>query len=290
MPEKSWDEAGGLFDKLGSDIGSLYDDFATPVMATSYENDLRRAMPGVDLSFLETGFGGSQDPASTLTEDVRLPLFSGENHDKDPNYCSCLDHQTRLLCELKNTECKRSETAVPLLLQATQDSQALWERLSNRFTCRRDQDSVSVLILAMGLRSILQGLQSLLSRQRSSSVRSSAWSGSSSGGSSQSLPFDQAGIESFNRRLHGPTPNTIRVGGFQIPHDEQAFLTDVLIARTFSKIKRIYDSMVNDVNRVHESPFVAISTSDKRPVHFVLEDLQTLVMATEDSLRAIIHR
>jgi hypothetical protein len=34
MPEKSWDEAGGLFDKLGSDIGSLYDDFATPVMAT----------------------------------------------------------------------------------------------------------------------------------------------------------------------------------------------------------------------------------------------------------------
>ncbi|KAJ5412814.1 hypothetical protein N7465_005119 [Penicillium sp. CMV-2018d] len=287
MPEKSWDEAGLLFDKLGSDIGFRYDDFTTPVMPTSYENDLCRTMPGVDLSFLETGSGGSQDPASTLTEDVRLPLFSGENHDKDPNYCSCLDHQTKFLCELKKTECKRSETAVPLLLQATQDSQALWERLSNCFPCQRDQDSVAVLILAMGLRSILQGLQSLLSRQRSSPGSSSAWSGSSSGGS---LLFDQAGVESINRRLHHPAANTIRVGSFQIPHDEQAFLTHVLIARTFSKLKRIYDYMVDYVKRVHESHFVAIGTSDKRPVHFVLEDLQRLVMATEDSLRTIIRR
>lgn len=247
-------------------------------------------MPGVDLSFLETGSGGSQDSASTLTEDVRFPLFSGENHDKDPNYCSCLDHQTKFLCELKKTECKRSETAVPLLLQATQDSQALWERLSNCFTCRRDQDSVAVLILAMGLRSILQGLQSLLSRQQSSPGSSSTWSGSSSGGSSRSLLFDQAGVESINRRLQHSATNTIRVGSFQIPHDEQAFLTDVLIARTFNKLKRIYDYMVDYVKRVHQSPFVAIGTSDKRPVHFVLEDLQRLVMATEDSLRTIIRR
>ncbi|KAJ5529217.1 hypothetical protein N7527_002610 [Penicillium freii] len=270
MPEKSWDEAGLLSDKLGSDIGFRYDDFTTPVMPTSYENDLCRTMPGVDLSFLETGSGGSQDPASTL-----LRIFGFH-------------------CSLEKITTMTQIIALALIIRqnfyATQDSQALWERLSNCFPCRRDQDSVAVLILAMGLRSILQGLQSLLSRQRSSAGSSSAWSGSSSGGSSRSLLFDQAGIECINRRLQPPAANTIRVGSFQIPHDEQAFLTHVLIARTFSKLKRIYDYMVDYVKSVHESPLVAIGTSDKRPVHFVLEDLQRLVMATEDSLRTILRR
>jgi hypothetical protein len=248
-------------------------------------------MPGVNLAFLETASGRSQDPALKLTENTGwLPHFSQEIHDKDPNHCSCLNDQTQFLCDLKKTECKRSETTVPVLLQATQDSQALWERLSNCFNCRRDHDSVAVLILAMGLRSILQGLRSLLSRQRSSPARSSPWNGSSSGDGSRSLLFDQAGIESINQRLHVPTHNTIRVGSFQIPHDEQAFLTDVLVARTFSKIKRIYDSMVEYVKQVNESPFLAIGASDRRPVQFVLEDLQRLVMATEDSLRTIIYR
>jgi hypothetical protein len=246
-------------------------------------------MQGVDLSFLETGHCVSQEPISALPESSRLSKPVGQRREALWDSCSCLDHQTRFLSDLKKIEGKYPLTPVPIILQATQDSKALWERLSHCGACRRDQDSVAVLILAMGLRNILQGLQCLISKQQPSQMGTSAWTGGSSTASSSSSSLFDKSVEGTNRRSHDLTTNTIRVGSFEIPQDEQAFLTDVLIARALSKIKWTHDSMVDYIRRVHESPFASLRPGEKRPIHFILEDLQNLVEATEASVRSIIH-
>jgi hypothetical protein len=107
--------------------------------------------------------------------------------------------------------------------------------------------------------------------------------------SSQSWFYDQVGVEGINRESHHLITNTIRVGSFEIPQDEQAFLTDVLIARALSKIRWTHESMMDYIKRVHETPFATIGPVEKRPIHFVLEDLHKLVLATEVAIRTIIH-
>ncbi|KAJ5990466.1 hypothetical protein N7499_010979 [Penicillium canescens] len=140
----------------------------------------------------------------------------------------------------------------------------------------------------MSLRHILRQLQSFISKQQSSNAGHLPSSGSSNATSNRCSIYDQVGVEGLHRESYGLTSNTIRVGSFEIPQDEQAFLTDVLIARTLSKIKWTHESIMNYIKRVHESPFATLAP-EKRPIHFVLEDLEKLVVDTEVSIRNIIH-
>jgi hypothetical protein len=105
-------------------------------------------------------------------------------------------------------------TPVPIILQATQDSKALWESLSHCSNCRCDRDSVAVLILAMSLRHVLRQLQSNVSKQQSSSAEHLPWIASSIVASNRRSIYDQVGVEGLNRESHGLTTNTIRVGSF----------------------------------------------------------------------------
>jgi hypothetical protein len=140
----------------------------------------------------------------------------------------------------------------------------------------------------MSLRHVLRQLQPFISKEQSSSAEYLPWIASSSVASNRRSIYDQVGVEGLNLESHGLTTNTIRVGSFEIPQDEQAFLTDVLIARTLGKIKWTHESMIDYMKRVHESPFATFAP-EKRPIHFVLEDLQKLVVATEVSIRNINH-
>ncbi|KAJ5124899.1 uncharacterized protein N7515_008724 [Penicillium bovifimosum] len=295
MSDKSWEEPSDLFEGLDMEGGFRHDGSVFSVMPLGYEDEFRRAMQGVDLSFLETGHCVPQEPISAPPESARASKPVGQRRETTWDGCSCLDRQTRFLSDLKKIVGKYPLTPVPIILQATQDSKALWERLAHCGACRRDQDSVAVLILAMGLRNILQGLQCLILKQQpSSQMSSSAWTGgsstaSNSRSSSRSSLFDTMSVEGTDRRSHELTTNTIRVGSFEIPQDEQAFLTDVLIARALSKIKWTHDSMVDYIRRVHGSPFANLRPGEKRPIHFILEDLQNLIEATEASVRSIIH-
>ncbi|KAJ5555716.1 hypothetical protein N7461_004186 [Penicillium sp. DV-2018c] len=291
MSDESWEEPSNLFEGLDMEGGLRQDETSFSVMSLGYEEEFRRAMQGVDLSFLGMGPCISQEPDLALPESARASKPVEQRRERPWDSCSCLDRQTRFLSDLKKIVGKYPLTPVPIILQATHDSKTLWEQIAHCGACRHDQDSVAVLILAMGLRNILQGLQCLILKQQSSfQLGSSDWIGSSSTASSSTTSlFDKMSVEGADRRSHEMTTNTIRVGSFEIPKDEQAFLTDVLIARTLSKIKGTHGSMVDYIRRVHGSPFVNLRPGEKRPIHVILEDLQNLIEATEASVRSIIH-
>ena len=82
--------------------------------------------------------------------------------------------------------------------------------------------------------------------------------------SSQSCFYNQVGVEGLNRESHDLITNTIRAGSFEISQDEQAFLTDVLIARALSKIKWTHEPMMDYIKRVHETPFATLGPVEKR--------------------------
>ena len=222
------------------------------------------AVQGVDLSFLEMGHDVSQQPVAAVSGDFRPRNPIGDGREILFDSCSCLHHQTRFLSEMKKIEGRYSLTPVPIILQATQDSKALWESLSHCSSCRCDRDSVAVLILAMSLRHILRQFQSFISKEQSSSAGHLSWIGTSSAASNRRSIYDQAGVEGLNRESHGLTTNTIRMGRFEIPHDEQAFLTDVLISRILSKIKWTHESMMDYIKRVHENPFATLAPREGR--------------------------
>lgn len=205
-------------------------------------------MQGVDLSFLEMEHGVSQQPVAAASGDFRPRNPIGDRSEILFDSCSCLDHQPRFLSEMKKIEGRYPLTPVPIILQATQDSKALWESLSHCSNCRCDRDSVAVLILAMSLRHVLRQLQSNVSKQQSSSAEYLPWIASSIVASNRRSIYDQVSVEGLNRESHGLTTNTIRVGSFEIPQDEQAFLTDVLIARILGKIKWTHESMMDQAS------------------------------------------
>ena len=272
-----------------------------------YEDDFRSAMQTVNMSFLGPRSRTSPDPLLAPSDPIPQPSWSTYNLDAMES-CTCVDQQVKFLSKLRKFEGKYPLSLVPVILQATQESRTLWERLTHCHLCRRDQDSVAVLIFAMGLRNILRALQCLIKSQQSASQRfthSNQWGqhssesiSSSLGGisthsggiSSRGSSFDSLGAGGINQGLASLTTNTIRVGSFEIPHDEQAFLTDVLIARTLSKIKMTYESMVEYIERMQATLFSTLVPGEKRPVHMVLEDLQRLLLVTEGLVREIIHR
>lgn len=244
------------------------------------------------------------------------PIFSALPRSKSlsddmslTDHCACIGNQAKFLSTLKKMEGKYSPAPVPIILQATQDSRILWERLMHCSSCRRDRDSVAVLMFAMGLRNIIRCLQCLMlnhqSSQHSITHPNSGQHGVSGHGpgafsngtatqingiSNRDMIFDNINSGTINHRSSNFMKDTIRVGSFEVPHEEQAFLTDVLIARALSKIKSILDSMMSYLERVSDASFQSVEHGEKWPVHFVLEDLQRSVLVTEGSVREIIQR
>lgn len=230
--------------------------------------------------------------------------------------CACVDQHARFLSHLRKIEGNHYAASVPTILQATQDSRALWQRLVNCAACRHDRECVAVLMFAMGLRTIVRCLQALVSGQQSvlhvqRPLYRSRWgphapsvlgggpssgtphSGSTGTGSGRSVDFEAAtstaGINR-GRRSSSFSTNTIRVGNFEVPEDEQAFLVTVLITRTLGKIQIAYDAMVDYIGRVHGSSPLNIGTGDKRPIHYVLDDLRRLVATTEGFVRGLVDK
>ncbi|KAJ5714627.1 uncharacterized protein N7483_011808 [Penicillium malachiteum] len=223
--------------------------------------------------------------------------------------CACISNQAIFLSSLKKMEGKYSPAPVPVILQATQDSRVLWERLMYCSACRRDRDSVAVLMFAMGLRKILRGLQCLILNQQSSqhSIHSSNinqhtshgsttsgfrdhTAGQINGGGHRHSSFEGINLGPIRPPSSSSFADKIRVGSFEIPQEEQAFLTDVLIARALTKMKSFLESMAGYVERVSDMSLHSIEHSEKWPVHFVLEDLQRSIFDTEKSVREIIRR
>jgi hypothetical protein len=217
------------------------------------------------------------------------------------DHCACIGNQARFISSLKKMEGKYSPAPVPVILQATQDSRILWERLMHCSACRRDRDSVAVLMFGMGLRYILRGLQCLILNQQASqhSMHSAGYGpGAFSNGTAplmngahhRDFTFENINLGSIKPRSGSFVADRIRVGSFEVPQEEQAFLTDVLIARALSKLKSILESVAGYLERVSDVSLQSIEHSEKWPVHFVLEDLQRSVLKTEGSMREIIQR
>lgn len=221
-------------------------------------------------------------------------------------HCACIGNQARFLSTLKKMEGKYSPAPVPILLQATQDSRILWERLMYCSSCRRDRDSVAVLMFAMGLRNIIRCLQCLTSNHQTThhsiphlnsgqhaisghgpAAFSNITTTQINGASNRDMNFDNINSGTIHHRSSSLIKDTIRFGSFEVPQEEQAFLTDILIARALSKIKSILESMMGYLERVSDA---SVEHGEKWPVHFVLEDLQRSVLVTEGSVREIIQR
>lgn len=262
-------------------------------------------MQAGNLPFSNERFLLSQD--STFSALPRSKSVSDDFNVTD--HCACISNQARFLSTLKKMEGKYFPTPVPVILQATQDSRILWERLMHCSSCRRDRDSVAVLMFAMGLRNIIRGLQCLMLSHQSSqhsiprpsssqhaisghdpAAFSNATAAQINGVSNREMLFDNINSAIINHRSSTLVEDTIRVGSFEVPQEEQAFLTDVLIARALSKIKSILESMMGYLERVSDISFRSVEQGEKWPVHFVLEDLQRSVLVTEGSVRELIQR
>jgi hypothetical protein len=262
-------------------------------------------MQAVDLPFFNDRPLMPQDPILSA-----LPRSKSVSEDMSmADHCACISNQARFLSSLKKMEGKYYPAPVPVILQATQDSRILWERLMHCSSCRRDRDSVAILMFAMGLRNIIRGLQCLVSSQQSSqhsfpppnsgqhassghglAAFSNGTTPQMNGVGNRDMRFDNINLGPINHRSSSLIKDTIRVGSFEVPQEEQAFLTDVLIARALSKIKSILESMTVYLERVSDASFQHLEHGEKWPVHCVLEDLQRLVLVTEGSVREIIQR
>ncbi|KAJ5881114.1 uncharacterized protein N7473_012167 [Penicillium subrubescens] len=272
---------------------------STSMFSLGEGDDFRRAMQAADLPFFNERPLMPQDPifsafprSKSVSDDMGLT-----------DHCACIGNQAKFLSTLKKMEGKYSPAPVPVILQATQDSRVLWERLMHCSCCRRDRDSVAVLMFAMGLRNIIRGLQCLMLNHQSSqhsiphpNSGQHAISGHGPAAFSNGSTTHINGVnnrdmifDNINHRSSTLMKDTIRVGSFEVPQEEQAFLTDVLIARALSKIKSILESMMGYLERVSDSSFQS-QHGEKWPVHFVLEDLQRSVLVTEGSVREIIQR
>jgi hypothetical protein len=255
-------------------------------------------MQAVDLPFLNERPLMPQDPIFSALP--RSKSVSDEMNMTD--HCACISNQAKFLSTLKKMEGKYSPAPVPVILQATQDSRILWERLMHCSSCRRDRDSVAVLMFAMGLRNIIRGLQcQMLSHQSSQhsiphpnsghhAISGHGTTTQMNGVSNRDTPFGNINSGPINHRSGTLIKDTIRVGSFEVPQEEQAFLTDILIARALSKIKSILESMMSYLDRLSDTCFQSVEHGEKWPVHFVLEDLQRSVLVTEGSVREIIQR
>ncbi|KAI9037184.1 uncharacterized protein KD926_000757 [Aspergillus affinis] len=310
----SWEQPSDIFDRLEIETGMRGCEPDSSIFALDYEGPYSDTPgPGMtqlgDIPFVELRNRVAQDTSRPLCDVFPRPRLEAQSYNPIET-CTCVDQHARFLSQLRKIEGNHYAASVPTILQATQDSKALWQRLVNCPACRHDRECVAVLMFAMGLRTIVRCLQALVSDQQSVLQRPphhSRWGqhapSVSSGGSSISSPHSlstgsdrSAAFESVStgfsrsRRGSGLSTNTIRVGNFEVPEDEQVFLVTVLITRTLGKIRTVYESMADYIGRVHGSSPLNIGPSDKRPIHYVLEDLRRLVATTEGFVRGLVDR
>lgn len=262
-----------------------------------------------DIPFVELRDRVAQDTSLSIPDAFPGTRLNPQGFDTFET-CACVDQHARFLSQLRKIEGNHYAASVSTILQATQDSRALWQRLVSCPYCRRDRECVAVLMFAMGLRTIVRCLQALVYNQQTAAQRpiyrsssghhapsvlsggsSSGASHSGSTGSGRNTAFESASTGfSRGRRSSSLSTNTIRVGNFEVPEDEQVFLVTVLITRTLGKIQSVYESMVDYIGRVHGSSPLSIGTGDKRPIHHVLEDLRRLVATTEGFVRGLVAK
>ncbi|KAK1146870.1 hypothetical protein N8T08_002194 [Aspergillus melleus] len=310
----SWEQPSDIFDRLETETGIREYDPDSSIFSLDYEGPYP-APPGPgmtqlgDIPFVELRNCVAQDTSRPLYDAFPRPRLETQSFNPIET-CACVDQHARFLSQLRKIEGNHYAASVPTILQATQDSKALWQRLVNCPACRHDRECVAVLMFAMGLRTIVRCLQALVSDQQSVLQRPlhhNRWGphapSVSSGGPSISTPHslstgsDRSAVfesvstgTSRGRRGSGLSTNTIRVGNFEVPEDEQVFLVTVLITRTLGKIRTSYESMTDYIGRVHGSSPLNIGPSDKRPIHYVLEDLRRLVATTEGFVRGLVDR
>ncbi|KAJ6024067.1 hypothetical protein N7540_004864 [Penicillium herquei] len=91
-------------------------------------------------------------------------------------------------------------------------------------------------------------------------------SGQINGGGHRHSNFEGINMGPIRPRSSSSFADKIRVGSFEIPQEEQAFLTDVLIARALTKMKSFLESMAGYVERVSDMSLHSIEHSEKWPM------------------------
>ncbi|KAL7943595.1 hypothetical protein V8C42DRAFT_97777 [Trichoderma barbatum] len=166
---------------------------------------------------------GALDPPSPLQESNAIA-------------CGCLQQQTNLLCNLKNSEIVRPGGKMPMkrILENMQEAQKIWLDLTGCISCMRGDDQEVLILALMCVRFVLLQLQDV------------NWSCSDRSNALLSISGHVSPGINSERDIE---PDRVLVGDFEVTGDDKSSLFYMLWAMMIQKVNSVLDSLRSVLER-----------------------------------------